>query len=132
MMKHIIASLVATALAAISTAATADTSNGNSAPQQQCDMGYVTGIGGSAQSLQEYTTSSNQYRYLSENPFQCKISDDGHASACTGVTYLRHTRVSVYDDAGGATMSVAARVDLDSGTYPVIIVVRRQDMHCEQ
>jgi len=38
----------------------------------------------------------------------------------------------VYDDIDSATMAVVARVELDRGTYPVIIVVPKQDVQCEE
>jgi hypothetical protein len=38
----------------------------------------------------------------------------------------------VYDDIDSATMAVVARVELDRGTYAVIIVVPRQDVQCEE
>jgi hypothetical protein len=58
------------------------------------------------------------------------VSDEGRASACTGITDLRHEKVSVYDDIDSATMAVVARVELDRGTYPAIIVVPKQDVQC--
>jgi hypothetical protein len=38
----------------------------------------------------------------------------------------------VYDDVDSETMAVVARVELEHGTYPVIIVVRKQDVKCEE
>jgi len=131
-MKSIIASSLIAGIAAMSAHANAETSTGNETPKQQCAIAYVTGIGGTAQSLREYLSSSNRYRYLAENPIQCKLSDEGRASGCVGVTSLRHERVSVYDDSDDTTMTVVARVELDRGTYPVIIVVPRQDVKCEE
>ena len=134
-MKYISASIAAALIVAASTAAVAQTSGaGGDAPQQECALGYVTGIGGSAQSMREFlaTPDRDRYRYLADHPMQCQISDEGRASACTGVTNLRHERASVYDDSGGATMVVVARVELDQGTYPVMIVVSKQDMHCDK
>ncbi|TKC87874.1 hypothetical protein FAZ69_16530 [Trinickia terrae] len=126
-MKYLLASTLAAAIATASTAAMAQTSGG-------CAIGYVTGVGGSAQSMREYLTTPDRdrYRYLADNPIQCKISDEGRASACTGVTSLRHEQVSVYDDSDSATTTVVARVELDQGTYPVIIVVQKQDVQCQQ
>jgi hypothetical protein len=97
-------------------------------------MGYVTGIGGSAQSFREYlaTPDRDKFRYLSENPIQCQVSDEGRTSGCTGVTSLRHEEVSVYDDSDSTTMTVVARVELEHGTYPAIIVVRKQDVQCTE
>ncbi|HYS63394.1 MAG TPA: hypothetical protein VEN30_06190, partial [Paraburkholderia sp.] len=95
-MKHIIASSLVAAIAAMSVHATAETSTNNETPKQPCAIAYVTGVGGSAQSVREYLASSNKYRYLADNPIQCKLSDEGRASGCVGVTSLRHERVSVY------------------------------------
>jgi len=132
-MKYIPASIVAAVIVAASTAAIAETSGaGGDAPAQECAIGYVTGVGGSARSMREYlaTPDRDKYRYLADNPIRCQVSDEGRASACTGVTNLRHEQASVYDDSDSATMVVVARVELDQGTYPVMIVVPRQDMHC--
>ena len=134
-MKYIRASIIAAVIVAASTAAIAQTSGASGdAPQQECALGYVTGIGGSAQSMREFlaTPDRDKYRYLADHPMQCQISDEGRASGCTGVTNLRHERASVYDDSGSATMVVVARVELDQGTYPVMIVVSKQDMHCDK
>ncbi|MFM0500800.1 hypothetical protein [Paraburkholderia caffeinilytica] len=133
-MRYLFSLMFAAVMAATSTAATAQTSGGSDTPRQQCAIGYVTGIGGAAQSFREYlaTPDRDRYRYLADNPIQCKVSDEGRASGCTGVTSLRHEKVSVYDDIDNETMAVVARVELEHGTYPVIIVVRRQDVHCEE
>jgi hypothetical protein len=48
------------------------------------------------------------------------------------LTSFRHEKVSVYDDIDNATMAVVARVELDRGTYPAIIVVPRQNVQCEE
>jgi len=38
----------------------------------------------------------------------------------------------VYDDIDSATMSVVARIELEHGqTYPVIIVVQKKDVRCD-
>ncbi|ANB77687.1 hypothetical protein AYM40_34585 [Paraburkholderia phytofirmans OLGA172] len=133
-MRYLLAPTLAAIIAAASTAAAAQTSGASDTPKLQCAIGYVTGIGGSAQSFREYlaTPDRDRYRYLADNPIQCKISDEGRASACTGVTSLRHEEVSVYDDIDNETMAVVARVELERGTYPVIIVVRKQDVKCEE
>ncbi len=133
-MKYLLASTLAAAIAAASAAAIAETSGSGDIPKQQCAIGYVTGVGGSAQSVREYlaTPERDKYRYLADNPIQCQVSDEGRASACTGITSLRHEKVSVYDDIDSATMAVVARVELDRGTYPVIIVVPKQDVQCEE
>ncbi|MEM5456259.1 MULTISPECIES: hypothetical protein [Paraburkholderia] len=133
-MKYLLASTFAALIAAASTAATAQTAGSSDTPKLQCAIGYVTGIGGSAQSFREYLATPNRdrYRFLADNPIQCKVSDEGRASGCTGLTSLRNEKVSVYDDVDNETMSVVARVELEHGTYPVIIVVRRQDVKCEE
>lgn len=131
-MKRIIVSSLAVAIAALSTLATAAPPADNATPKESCAIGYVTGVGGTAQSFREYEASPNKYRYLADNPIQCQVSDEGHASGCVGVVDLRNERVSVYDDSDDTTMAVVARVELDRGTYPVIIVVRKQDVQCEQ
>jgi hypothetical protein len=133
-MKYLLASTLAAVIAAASPAAKAETSGDSDTPKQQCAIGYVTGVGGSAQSVREYLAipDRDKYRYLADNPIQCQVSDEGRASACTGITSLRHERVSVYDDIDSATMAVVARVELDQGTYPVIIVVPKQDVQCDE
>ncbi|MFM0271066.1 hypothetical protein PQQ59_10830 [Paraburkholderia aspalathi] len=133
-MRYPLALTLAAVIATASTIATAQTSGGSDTPKLQCAIGYVTGVGGSAQSFREYlaTPDRDKYRYVADNPIQCKVSDEGRASACTGVTNLRNEKVSVYDDVDNATMAVVARVELEHGTYPVIIVVRRQDVKCEE
>ena len=130
-MRYLLASTFAAAIVAASlaasTAAIADT------PVEQCAIGYVTGVGGSLQSFREYlaTPDRDKYRYLTDNPIQCQVSDEGRTSGCIGVTNLSHEKVSVYDDVDSTTMAVVARVELDRGTYPVIIVVRKQDVQCD-
>ena len=133
-MRYPLALTLAAVIATASTIAIAQTSGASDTPKLQCAIGYVTGVGGSAQSFREYlaTPDRDKYRYVADNPIQCKISDEGRASACTGVTNLRNEKVSVYDDVDNATMAVVARVELEHGTYPVIIVVRRQDVKCEE
>jgi hypothetical protein len=131
-MRTLLASILAAVIAATSTAANAETSGGSDTPKQLCAIGYVTGVGGSAQSVREYlaTPDRDKYRYLADNPIQCQVSDEGRASACIGITSLRHEKVSVYDDIDSATMAVVARVELDRGTYPAIIVVPKTDVQC--
>jgi hypothetical protein len=133
-MKYLFACTLATVIAAASMTAKAQTSGASDASGQPCAMGYVTGVGGAAPSMREYlaTPDRDRFRYLTDNPIQCKVSDDGRASGCTGVTNLRHEQISVYDDGDGTTMTVVARVELDHGTYPAIIVVRKQDVQCEE
>ena len=133
-MKYLLASTLAAVIVAASTAATAQTSGSSDTPKQQCAIGNVTGVGGSAQSFSEYlaTPDRDKYRYVTDNPLQCKVSDEGRTSGCIGVTNLSHEKVSVYDDIDSTTMAVVARVELEHGTYPVIIVVRKQDVQCEE
>ncbi|NKJ50634.1 hypothetical protein CIC12_28685 [Burkholderia sp. SG-MS1] len=133
-MKYLLASTLAVVIAAASAAANAQTSTNTDTPKQQCAIGYVTGIGGTAQSVREYlaTPDRDRYRYLADHPMQCQISDEGRASGCVGMTSLRRERVSVYDDIDSTTMAVVARVELDQGTYPVIIVVSKKDVKCEE
>jgi hypothetical protein len=123
---------VVAVIAAASMAANAQTAGSNDIPKVQCAIGYVTGVGGSAESVREYlaTPDRDRYRYVADNPIRCQVSDEGRASACTGITDLRHEKVSVYDDIDSATMAVVARVELDRGTYPAIIVVPKQDVQC--
>jgi hypothetical protein len=115
-------------------AANAQTSANGDTPKLQCAIGQVTGVGGSEQSVREYlaTPDRDRYRYLADNPIQCRISDEGRATACTGITTLRRERVSVYDDIDSTMMTVVARVELDHGTYTALIAVPRQDVKCEE
>ncbi|SAL42502.1 hypothetical protein AWB64_04515 [Caballeronia sordidicola] len=131
-MRYFFASAFAVAVLATSATATAQTSASGVTSTQQCAIGYVTGVGGSAQSVHEYlaTPERDRYRYLTDNPIQCRVSDEGRASACTGITSLRHEKVSVYDDIDNETMAVVARIELDRGTYPAIIAVPRPDVQC--
>ena len=133
-MRLLRASTFAVVIAAASTAAIAQTSGSTATPKLQCAIGYVTGVGGAEQSFREYiaTPDRDKYRYLADNPIQCKVSDEGRASGCTGVTNLRNEKVSVYDDIDNETTAVVARVELDHGTYPVIIDVRTKDVRCEE
>jgi hypothetical protein len=134
-MKYLLASTLAAIIATANPAANAETPGGSDTSKQQCAIGYVTGVGGSAASVREYlaTPDRDKYRYLADNPIRCQVSDDeGRASACTGITSLRHEKVSVYDDIDNTTMSVVARVELDHGTYPAIIVVPKQDVKCDE
>jgi hypothetical protein len=133
-MKYLFGLTLATVIVAASTAATAQTPGAGDIPKQQCAIGNFTGVGGSAQSFSEYlaTPDRDKYRYIADNPIQCKVSDEGRTSGCIGVTNLSHEKVSVYDDIDSTTMAVVARVELDHGTYPVIIVVRKQDVQCEE
>lgn len=137
-MKYLLAPTLAACLAAClataSLAAHAQASGGGDTSAQQCAIGYVTGVGGAAQSMRDYLAmpDRDRYRYLTDNPLRCQVSDDGRTSGCTGVTSLRRDRVSVYDDSGGPTITVVARVELDQGTYPVIIVVPRDAVRCDE
>jgi hypothetical protein len=126
--RNFFASTIAAVMVSASPFAIAQTS------KQECAIGYVTGVGGAAQNVKEYLAmpDRDKYRYLADNPINCRISDEGRASACTGLTSFRHEKVSVYDDIDNATMAVVARVELDRGTYPAIIVVPRQNVQCEE
>ncbi|MEX3763864.1 hypothetical protein [Paraburkholderia phenoliruptrix] len=128
------AALTLAAALAASTAAHAQTSASGDTGALQCAIGKVTGVGGSEQSVREYlaTPARDQYRYLADNPIQCRISDEGRASACTGITTLRREQVSVYDQIDSTLTEVVARVELDHGTYPVLIVVPRKDVQCQE
>ncbi|AXK64815.1 hypothetical protein [Burkholderia sp. IDO3] len=131
-MKSYIASSFVALLAAASMHATAaDTAAASDAQTPSCAIAYVKGVGGSPRSLREYLASPTPYNYLKDNEIQCKVSDDGRASNCTGVTYIRNEQVSVYDDSDPATLTVVAPVELDHGEkYPVILVVQRKDARC--
>jgi hypothetical protein len=132
-MRYLLALTLAAALCA-SVAANAQTSANGDTPKLQCAIGQVTGVGGSEQSVREYlaTPDRDRYRYLADNPIQCRISDEGRATACTGITTLRRERVSVYDDIDSTMMTVVARVELDHGTYTALIAVPRQDVQCQE
>ncbi|TCW80619.1 hypothetical protein C5O80_27985 [Burkholderia sp. SRS-46] len=129
-MKPILASTLAVAVAAFSAHATADTPAGGDTSPQPCGIAYVTGIGGSEASLREYLATGEKYRYLVDHPLNCRVAEDNRTSGCIGVTSLRRERVSVYDDSGDETIVVVARVELERGTYPVIISVPRKDVQC--
>ena len=131
-MKFLPASTLAAAIAVASTAAIAADSGAND--NLSCAIGYVTGVGGAADSMREYlaTPDRDRYRYISEHPIQCQVNDEGRATGCVGVENLRKEKVSVYDDIDNATMSVVARIELEHGqTYPVIIVVQKKDVRCD-
>lgn len=132
-MRHLFALTFVAVIAAASMTAKAQTSERSDIPKEQCAIGYVTGVGGSAQSVREYLAipDRDKYRFLADNPIQCRVSEEGAASACTGITSLRHEKVSVYDDIDSATMAVVAR-GARPGTYPAIIVVLKTDVQCEQ
>ncbi|HEX7932160.1 MAG TPA: hypothetical protein VF573_03645 [Paraburkholderia sp.] len=132
-MRYLLALTLAAAVAA-STAANAQTSANADTPKLDCAIGQVTGVGGSEQSVREYlaTPPRDQYRYLADNPIQCRVSDEGRATACTGITSLRREKVSVYDEIDSVLMTVVARVELDHGTYPVMIAVQKRDVKCEE
>ena len=131
-MKFLLAATLGAAIAAASMSATAATSGGSD--DLGCAIGYVTGVGGSADSMREYlaTPDRDRYRYVADHPIQCQVSDEGRATGCTGVENLRREKVSVYDDIDSATMSVVARIELEHGqTYPAIIVVQKKDVRCD-
>ena len=113
-MKYLLALTLAAVIATASTAAKAETSGGSDTPKQQCAMGYVTGVGGSAQSVREYlaTPDRDKYRYLADNLIQCQVSDEGRASACTDNTSLRHEKVKRIRRHNSATMAAVALAEL--------------------
>lgn len=134
-MKSLLALTLAAAIMTAGTAVQAQTPEGSNTSERQCAKGYVTGVGGSAQSMRDYlaTPDRDRFRYIADNPIQCQVSDDDRASNCTGVTNLRHEEISVYDDSDSTTMAVVTRVELDHGkTYPVIIVVIKKDVQCDE
>ncbi|WP_345815759.1 hypothetical protein AAGS40_16005 [Paraburkholderia sp. PREW-6R] len=135
-MKNHLASTLAVVIVAtaLTSAAHAQSPASGDAPGEACGIGYVTGVGGSSQSVHEYLAAADRdrYRYIADNPIQCKVSDEGRASDCTGITTFSHEKVSVYDDVDSATMAVVAKVELDHGTYPAIIVVPRKDLSCAE
>ncbi|MEX3980063.1 hypothetical protein AB4Y45_13925 [Paraburkholderia sp. EG287A] len=132
-LSPVLAAFAAMALAAAP--ALAQTSSGDSNSKRDCAIGYVTGVAGSAQSVRDYlaTPDRDRIRYLKDNEIQCKIADDdSHASGCTGVTLLKNEKVSVYDDSDPATTAIVVRVELDRGTYPVIIVAPKDEVKCDE
>jgi hypothetical protein len=134
-MKCAIISSLFTVISLAATPAIAQTSAADSNAKHDCAIGYVTGVAGSVHSVREYlaTPARDQIRYLKDNEIQCKIADDdSHASNCTGVTLLKNEKVSVYDDSDAATTAIVVRVELDRGTYPVIIVAPKGEVTCEQ
>ena len=92
-------------------------------------------MAGSVQSVRDYlaTPDRDRIRYIKDNEIQCKVADDdSHASGCTGVTLLKDEKVSVYDDSDPTTTSIVVRVELDRGTYPVIIVAPKNEVKCDE
>lgn len=137
-MKCLTLSCVSAVFAAYALAATpalAQTASAASNAKRDCAIGYVTGVAGSAQSVRDYlaTPDRDRIRYLKDNEIQCKVADDdSHASGCTGVTLLKNEKVSVYDDSDPATTAIVVRVELDRGTYPVIIVAPSNEVKCDE
>ena len=134
-MKCLIVSSVFASIALAAVPAIAQPSSGDSNAKRDCAIGYVTGVAGSAQSVRDYlaTPDRDKIRYLKENDIQCKVADDdSHASGCTGVTLLKNEKVSVYDDSDPATTAIVVRVELDRGTYPVIIVAPKNEVKCDE
>jgi hypothetical protein len=132
-MKNLFAPAFAALLIAASPLAQAQTASAAVAPQQECSIGRVSGVGGAAASMREYLAlpERDRYRYFSDHQIDCQVDDDGHATRCVGLVNLRKEKVSVYDDSDPTTTTVVARVELEHGTYPVIIVVRKQDITCD-
>ncbi|WP_109482304.1 hypothetical protein [Paraburkholderia sp. C35] len=131
-MKLLLASTFAAAFAVASAAATA--ADSDTSGNLSCAIGYVTGVGGAADSMREYlaTPDRDRFRYVADHPITCQVNDDGRATGCVGVENLRKEKVSVYDDIDSTTMSVVARIELEHGqTYPVIIVVQKKDVRCD-
>jgi hypothetical protein len=134
-MKCVILSSVFAVIALAATPAIAQTSSGDSNAKRDCAIGYVTGVAGSVQSVRDYlaTPDRDRIRYIKDNEIQCKVADDdSHASGCTGVTLLKDEKVSVYDDSDPTTTSIVVRVELDRGTYPVIIVAPKNEVKCDE
>lgn len=105
---------------------------GNAA-QQSCSIGTVSGVGGAASSMSEYLAlpERDRYKYFSDHQIQCDVTDDSRAKNCVGLTNLRNDKVSIYDDSDSMTTTVVAKIELEHGTFPAIIVVRKQDIKCE-
>ena len=134
-MKCLTVSSVFASIALAAAPAIAQLPSGDSNAKRVCAIGYVTGVAGSAQSVRDYlaTPDRDKIRYLKENDIQCKVADDdSHASGCTGVTLLKNEKVSVYDDSDPATTAIVVRVELDRGTYPVIIVAPKNEVKCDE
>ncbi|WP_415914148.1 hypothetical protein [Paraburkholderia sp. J12] len=133
-MKTLLAPTIAALLLTCNTVAHADASSTGVTSADQCSVAHLTGVGGSVQSLREYLAAPDRdrVRYVIDHPIQCKVSDDGRASDCTGLDSFRNERVSVYDDIDSNMMSVVVRVDLDHGTAPAIIAVLKKDLRCDQ
>ncbi len=127
-------SILTALAAAICAAAHAQAVDDTPAAAPACAIAIVTGVGGAAPNLREYLAARerDRYRYLADHPLDCRVSEDGRASGCAGLAYLRRERVSVYDDGDDTMLDVVARIDLDHGTYPAIISVLKRDVRCEQ
>ncbi|WP_366818575.1 hypothetical protein [Burkholderia thailandensis] len=127
-------SIVTALAAAVCASAHAQIVDDAPASTPACSIAIVTGVGGAASNLREYLAARerDRYRYLADHPLDCRVSEDGRASGCTGLEYLRRERVSVYDDGDDTMQNVVARIDLDHGTYPAIIAVLKRDVRCEQ
>lgn len=132
-MNFLLASAFAVLVVAGSPLAQAQSASDAAAPQQECSIGRVSGVGGAAASMREYLAlpERDRYHYFADHQIDCQVGDDGRASRCVGLVSLRKDKVSVYDDSDPVTTTVVAPVELDHGTYPVIIVVRKQDITCD-
>ncbi|MBN3811385.1 hypothetical protein [Paraburkholderia sp. Ac-20347] len=106
---------------------------GNAAQQSCSSIGTVSGVGGAASSMSEYLAlpERDRYKYFSDHQIQCDVTDDSRAKNCVGLTNLRNDKVSIYDDSDSVTTAVVAKIELEHGTFPAIIVVRKQDIKCE-
>ncbi len=105
----------------------------SNAPQQSCSIGTASGVAGAASSMSEYLAlpERDRYKYFSDHQIECDVTDDGRAKKCVGLINLRNDKVSVYDDSDSVTTTVVAKIELEHGTFPAIIVVRKQDIKCE-
>ena len=132
-MKCLFVSAFAALVATASPLAHAQSASDASAPQQGCSIGEVSGVGGAAASMREYLAlpMRDRYSYFTDHQIDCRVGDDGGATDCSGLVNLNRDKVSVYDDSDPVTTTVVARVELEHGTHPAIIVVRKQDMTCD-
>ena len=131
-MKTLLAPAFAALVIAASPLAQAQTAS--AAAPQECSIGRASGIAGAAASMREYLAlpERDRYHYFNDHQINCQISDDGRATGCVGLVNLRNDKVSVYDDSDPDTTTVVARIELEHGTYPLIIVVRKQDIKCDE
>ncbi|WP_321816103.1 MULTISPECIES: hypothetical protein [unclassified Paraburkholderia] len=124
---------LAAAVAIGSPLAHAQSASDAASSQQECSIGRASGVAGAAASMREYLAlpERDRYRYFADHQIDCSVGDDGRATGCVGLVNLRNDKVSVYDDSDPVTTTVVARIELEHGTYPLIIVVRKQDIKCD-